>query len=248
MADADYRAAPAESLANGGNELLAAMTSADLLFLAERGQRRTFELDEGLCRVGEVAKSVFFVEAGVASVAHVEADGRKTEICLIGPEGFTGVSVLLDDGCSPHEIYSQSDPLQVFSIVSTDMEELVAQSSHAAKLLNQASFAQMSQIAANLVSAVRQTVSSRLARWLLMYRERLRSDRFEVTHAYMAIMIGTQRPKVTEALHDLEAAGAIASSRGLVVVLDRRVLEDLAGRGISAVASDKDPCATPPAC
>lgn len=213
------------------------MDTADLRFIAERGSREIVGLDQVLSRSGEPIKEVFFVEQGVASIANVEIDGRKTEICLIGPEGFVGAPVLLDNGTSAFEAYSQSDPLRVVKLPSGDLAELYNRSSMARSILNSAMFDQMNQTAANLVSAVRQRVGPRLARWLLMYRERLRSDRIEVTHAYMAIMVGSQRTKVTEALHELEACGAIAASRGLVVITDSEALVASAREGLAESAS-----------
>jgi len=75
-------------------------------------------------------------------------------------------------------------------------------------------YSQMVQIAEGLVSAAWQRLDARLARWLLMYRDRQRSDRLEVTHEFMAMMVGVQRTGVTEALHDLEGAGLITAARG----------------------------------
>ena len=50
-------------------------------------------------------------------------------------------------------------------------------------------------------------IEERLARWLLMAADRLGSDELPLTHEFLAIMLGTQRPGVTIALHELERAG-----------------------------------------
>ena len=70
-----------------------------------------------------------------------------------------------------------------------------------------------------------------LARWLLMYRDRLRSDQLPVTHEYMAAMLGVQRTGVTAALHELEGLGLISSRRGLVSIVDATELAALADGG-----------------
>jgi len=103
------------------------------------------------------------------------------------------------------------------------------------RLLTQAVYAQLVQIAEGLVSAAWQRLDARLARWLLMYRDRLQSDRLDVTHEFMAMMIGAQRTGVTEALHDLEGAGLITAQRGLVIIRDTKGLRQLAdyGYGVS---------------
>jgi CRP-like cAMP-binding protein len=68
-------------------------------------------------------------------------------------------------------------------------------------------------------------IHERLARGLLMWHDRLRVDRFTVSHDFLALLLGVQRPGVTVALHELEGAGLIRSTRNLVRVLDRDGLQ-----------------------
>lgn len=61
-----------------------------------------------------------------------------------------------------------------------------------------------------------------------MCHDRLRSDELDITHEYIAFMLGTRRPSVTTALHVLEGERLIRSNRGLIIVLDRKGLEEFA--------------------
>jgi CRP-like cAMP-binding protein len=72
-------------------------------------------------------------------------------------------------------------------------------------------------------------IDQRLARWLLMCHDRIEGDVIEITHEYMALMLATRRPSVTDALHVLEGEGLIRSKRGLVIVRNRPELEEYAG-------------------
>ena len=56
-------------------------------------------------------------------------------------------------------------------------------------------------------------IEERLACWLLMARDRTDSDELTLTHEFLALMLGTQRPGVTIALHLLERAGLITTKR-----------------------------------
>ena len=58
-----------------------------------------------------------------------------------------------------------------------------------------------------------------------MAADRLDSDELPLTHEFLAIMLGTQRPGVTIALHELERAGLILTQRGKITILDRKALE-----------------------
>jgi len=87
----------------------------------------------------------------------------------------------------------------------------------------------MIQIAATALADGRFDVEKRLARWVLMSHDRL-GDTLTLTHDFLALMLGVRRPSVTDALHKLEGKRAIRSERGLVIVLDRPLLEQIAGQ------------------
>jgi CRP-like cAMP-binding protein len=72
------------------------------------------------------------------------------------------------------------------------------------------------------------TLEMRLARWLLMCRDRIDSDDIEITHDFLAMMLGVRRPGVTTTLHVLEGNRLIRSTRGMVTIRDRKRLEALA--------------------
>jgi Crp-like helix-turn-helix domain len=72
------------------------------------------------------------------------------------------------------------------------------------------------------------TLEMRLARWLLMCHDRVDGDDIEITHEFMAMMLGVRRAGVTTALHILEGNQLIRSIRGLVTIRDREKLEELA--------------------
>lgn len=76
---------------------------------------------------------------------------------------------------------------------------------------------------------MRAPLEQRLARWLLMIHDRATGPRLELTHEFLALMLGTRRAGVTVALHELEGRALVRSTRGVVTISDRRGLEELAG-------------------
>jgi CRP-like cAMP-binding protein len=80
-------------------------------------------------------------------------------------------------------------------------------------------------------------VEARLARWLLMTRDRVGSDEFRLTHAFLGHMLGVRRVGVTTAARALQKRKLIAYSRGEIRILDRRRLE---GAACSCYALVKD--------
>ncbi len=91
----------------------------------------------------------------------------------------------------------------------------------------QALMDQMAQTAfANAVC----TIEIRLARWLLMCRDRAEGDEMILTHEFLAEMLGVRRPGVSVATQILEGRRLIKAKRGRIIVLDRAGLKTLAGK------------------
>jgi CRP-like cAMP-binding protein len=64
------------------------------------------------------------------------------------------------------------------------------------------------------------SIEARCARWMLMTRDRMQSDELELTHEFLARMLGVRRVGVTVAAGNLQRDGLIAYSRGRIAILD----------------------------
>ena len=71
-------------------------------------------------------------------------------------------------------------------------------------------------------------LASRLARWLLMVRDRLGRDDFRLTQDLLARMLGVRRAGVNEAASALQRRKLIDYSRGKIRLLDPEVLRSAA--------------------
>jgi CRP-like cAMP-binding protein len=68
------------------------------------------------------------------------------------------------------------------------------------------------------------SLKQRLARWLLMMRDRSDSDALPVTQSLLAEMLGVQRPSISNAVREFERASLIEYGRREVTILDRQGL------------------------
>jgi CRP-like cAMP-binding protein len=68
------------------------------------------------------------------------------------------------------------------------------------------------------------SLKQRLARWLLMMRDRSDDDALPITQNLLAEMLGVQRPTITNAARELEHADLIARGRRQVTILNRKGL------------------------
>ena len=83
----------------------------------------------------------------------------------------------------------------------------------------------MMQVARTAVCNRIHRIEERLARWLLMVRERVDSNEFALTHEFIADMLGVRRAGVTLAVGMLQQSGLIRVGRGKITIIDREGLE-----------------------
>lgn len=172
---------------------------------------------------------VYFIQSGMASMVARAPGGREAEIGVVGREGLSGASCLLGDDMSPFDVFMQIEghalrlPVDALKCAAAASETLMSLMLRFARALAiQTSFTALVNGQAN--------VGARLARWLLMVHDRIDGDTINLTHEFMAVMLGVRRPGVTIALHELEGEGLIRSLRGAVIIRDREgLIERAAG-------------------
>lgn len=163
---------------------------------------------------------VFFPDSGVISVVAVYPDGSIIEMATIGREGSTGFQAVFGARISSVRLLVQvpgTAARMPRSAFVRAMETIPAfrnlMLAHVHAFLEQV----MVSAACNGAHSLKQ----RLARWLLMMRDRNDGDVLPVTQDLLAEMLGVHRPTITNVARALEREGLIACDRGRVTVLNR---------------------------
>jgi CRP-like cAMP-binding protein len=222
------------------NRLLAALPPDDLGRLRPRLEAVELPFRKVLHAPGQPIEAVYFPETGYVSMLAYMEDGDAAEVGLAGYEGFVGLPVLLGADHDDIEGMVQSPGTALRMDAQAFREELERIPAFRTVLLRYA-LVHHGQVARTAACNGRHHVDQRLARWLLMARDRSEGDEFPMTHEFLSMMLGIRRAGITIAAGSLSKAGFIRYERGRIEVTDRPGLESVACEcyGIVRRASDQ---------
>jgi CRP-like cAMP-binding protein len=216
------------------NHLLSTLPPDDFARLVDALQPVTLALRQVLHEPDERIGTVYFLEAGTASMTVTLGDGEGLEVGLVGRDGLVGLPVVLGTDIADTEAMVQVPGAALCLRASALKEALAASPALQALLLRyvQAAYAQVTQTAA---CNGRHPLEKRMARWLLMIHDRVDGELLLLTQEFLATMLGVRRAGVSAAAGVLQNAGVIDYARGRITVLDRAGLEAAACECYGAV-------------
>lgn len=215
---------PQSEMVRSENEVLAALSPRCYERLAPELDLKDYPLGEVLYHPKQTIKYVYFPRKMAVSMVNIFEDGSMVEVGVIGREGVVGVSLLSGDDISDYQAIVQiaDSAWRMKAQVFRSELESNGELNSLVKRYSQALFTQVAQTAAcNRMHLVGQ----RLARWMLLMRDRVQSNELQLTHEFIATMLGARRAGVTLAAGMLQRADIIQYSRGKVTILDLKKLE-----------------------
>jgi len=205
------------------NRLLLALPSRTLKRLMPALEYIRCQREQVLIAVDSSLEHVFFPDSGVVSVVAVYEDGSIVEMATIGREGFTGIQAVFGAKKSSMRLF-----VQIPGSAAKMSRAAFTRAMNAMPAFRGLMFAYvqafMEQVMMSVACNGAHSLKERLARWLLMMRDRNDDDVLPLTQNLHAEMLGVQRPSTTNAAGELEHAGAIERGRNQVTILDRQRL------------------------
>ncbi len=190
------------------------------------GQFESVDLAFGQCLLepGERLRDVYF-PTGCAILLVLPLDrGAALEVGLVGDEGMWSVGVPLGAETSPLRVIVQVAGPALRMEIQAFRRELQASPALQRVMQGYASVV-LQQRAQAIACAHFHVVEARLARWLLMTRDRAHADGFHLTHEFLAYLLGVRRVGVTIAASALQRRRLITYHRGDIVIIDSEGLE-----------------------
>lgn len=216
---------PTKSPPESSNRILSRLSASDFALLAPHLTRVDLPLRKQMETAKKPIDYVYFMESGFASVV-ANGAGRTIEVGLIGREGMTGLAVVMGTDRTTSSTFIQNAGAGS-RITTAHLRQALEKSRtlQAACLLYAQAF--MTQMTYTAISNGRSKIEERLARWILMARDRIDTDELVLTHEFLSMMLGVRRSGVTVALHLLVQDGLIQAKRGIITVIDRKGLEEI---------------------
>jgi CRP-like cAMP-binding protein len=211
--------------AQPANSLLAALPRQDYERMRAELEPVNLVYGEVLNEPGERVRHVYFPGDAHVSLLVVLDGSNALEVGLVGREGMVGMSLALGVEDSEVRAVVQGGGTALRMKASPFREEL-ARCVALQRELNRYAYAKLAQARQTAACNRFHSVEARLARWLLMTRDRVRADYFHLTHEFLADMLGVRRAGVSNAAANLQRTGLISYRRGHINILDRKGLAE----------------------
>lgn len=215
---------PAAIPVPAANSLLAALPRAEYERLIPGLEPVRLTFRDVLYQPGEPIRHVYFPNDCLVSLLAVVEDRTVLEVGLVGSDGMVGIPLALGIGVSPIRALVQGSGTAL-RMESARFDHEFSRNPSLRQDLFRYTHALMAQATQIAVCSRFHLLEARLARLLLMTRDRMRSNDFHLTHEFLAHMLGVRRVGVTKAAGALQQRKLIRYRRGGIRILDRKGLE-----------------------
>lgn len=180
-----------------------------------------------LCDAEKPITYAYFPLTAFISLVTVVEGHQPLEMGIIGNEGMLGSTLSLGIPTAPMRALVQGSG-KALRISAVQLRRELRAAPALVNQLNRYVYVLLEQLAKTAACIHFHETEPRLARWLLMTHDRTRTDRLHLTQEFLADMLGVRRSSVTVAAGILQAQHIIRYTRGEIIILDRKGLEDAA--------------------
>ena len=176
-------------------------------------------------RPGDEITFLYFPTTCMISITITMLDGSTVEAGAVGSREVVGINAFMGGSETTQTEYIGQVGGDALRIAAAPMKEEFDLNTEFRSVMLKYTQAMVAQISQNVACNRVHQLDQRCARWLLEVRDRIGSDRFELTQEFIAEMLGVSRVTVSQAMSDLKRDGVIDYARGHVSLHDLPTLE-----------------------
>jgi len=206
------------------NQFIEKITAPDRAAFISTCEPVQLEFGTILCEAGQDYEHVYFPTGALISLVVQVNEHPAFEVGMIGDEGMLGATVNADTGMVPIRAVVQGSGA-CLQMTILDFRSALLSSASLLRTMHHYQYLLTVQASRMMACSHYHVLAQRLALWLLMTHDRSHTDELELTHQFLAEMLGVQRSAVTIAAGALKDLGIITYQRGRVVVNSRAGLE-----------------------
>jgi len=208
------------------NRLLAALPAEDFHRLSPFLKTVPMHVKQMIYRAGEPVRTIYFPNGGVVSITTTLRDGTMVESSTVGDEGMLGIEAFfVANAVASGDTFMQVPDTDAQAISVDQFRRAIGQRGAFHDIVGRYAQVTFAQLMQGAVCNLSHPVQQRCARWLLMTHDRMHGHDFNLSHEFLAVMLGVQRPTVSTVAATLQAAGFIRYKYGRINVRDRKGLE-----------------------
>jgi CRP-like cAMP-binding protein len=210
-----------------GNAILLSIPGEEFEMIRPHLQFVTLPARFSLQEANQKFDDAYFLNQGMVSLVFTTQKGESVEVGVVGNEGFTPIPVAAGLRRSPHRAVMQIGG-EGFKVDVGELQTVLKSTPALQSMLNRYAAVHGLQVAQTAGCNRLHDIEQRLCRWLLLAQDRVGSGLLRITHDFLAMMLGTDRPSVSLAAGGLQRRKIIEYTRGSVRILNRKKLESSA--------------------
>jgi len=221
------------------NRLLAALPKDEYQRLLPKLEPFTLVFGEVIYESGDLIRTVYFPTSGIISLLAAVEDRATLEVGIVGREGMVGLPAFMGVKTSGNRAVVQGAG-EAMRMKASEFRAECENGGSFPRLLRRYTHSRLTQISQGAACNRFHPIDARLARWLLMTRDRMGTDEFQLTQEFLSNMLGVRREGVNKAAGALQQQNLISYSRGNLLILDRVGLTAIACHCYGVIKAEYD--------
>ena len=202
-----------------GNRVLSTLAKTNYQNLWPGLKRVVLDAEKVLYPPGDAVTKFYFPIDSVVSLLCMVDEKRTVEVAMEGNESVVGLMTYLG-GENPYHLSVVRNAGAAMQVDVEFLRSCAHSPGPLQDLLNKSVHALVTQIVQSGVCSRFHSIDTRVARWLLMTRDRTGSQTFWATQESIARLLGVRRSSVTAAASSFQLQRVIDYRRGHIEIID----------------------------